>query len=64
VRGCGSPGSLVDYDAQVTSAMLAGFLVNMPAEERPALCEQLAERFGEAGFSTEARAAGGCPEVE
>jgi hypothetical protein len=63
VVSCSDPGSNPDYDAEVSSAVLAAFLGNMPPEERPALCGQLAERFGETGFSAEARAAAACPEV-
>lgn len=63
VAGCGGSGGGFDYDGQVTSALLAAILVEMPAELRPALCGQLAERFGESGFTPEARAAA-CPEGE
>jgi len=63
VAGCGGSGGGFDYDGQVTSALLAAILVEMPAEMRPALCGELAERFGESGFSPEARAAA-CPEGE
>ena len=63
VAGCNGDSSDPDHDGQVTSALLAAILVEMPAEMRPALCGQLAERFGERGFSPEARATA-CPEGE